>query len=157
MPSAGELTEAIQKLNEIPWNQATEITPEAAALVQEHIARMRKVMEFAQANKGLTPTEAYAEAQSAGYDAPGYDTFMDMLFDDVEFHGARFREHLILAIASYFFWTEDRDLGHLANPWEPMLELYRKGYTSSFDEDTNAQSMNVVLSYQGGLESYKLI
>lgn len=157
MPDAEQMAEAVRSLNEIAWNQAPEITPAAEALVREHVARMREVMEFLKAEKGLPPTEAYAEAQSAGYDAPGYDAFMDMLFDEVKFRGANFREHLILALASYFFWGEDRDVGHLNNPWEPMLELYRQGYTSSFEEDEAEQRMDVVLSYRDGIKSYRLI
>lgn len=157
MLDAGQMAEAVLSLNEIEWNQAPEITPAAETLVREHVARMRKVMEFLKAKKDLPPTDAYAEAQSAGYDAPGYDTFMDLLFDEVTFRGANYREHLILAVASYHFWADDHDLGHLSNPWEPMMELYRQGYTSSFEEDVAEQRMDVVLSYRDDIKLYRLI
>jgi hypothetical protein len=156
MASAAQLGEFIQALNQMPWGEAAEITPEAEALMQEHVRRMRKVIEHAGAAKGLPPTEAYGEAQSAGYDAPGYESFMHMLFNNVDFRGARYRRHLILGVASYYFWKDDRDYGCLENPWEPMFELYQKGYTSSFEEGSDEQTVDAILSYADEIKSYKL-
>lgn len=156
MPSESQMREITRALNQVPWEEATELTPEAEALMEEHVRRMRRVVEHAQAAKGLPPPEAYAEAQSAGYNAPDYDAFMHLLFNEVHFRGARYRRHLILGVASYFFWKDDRDYGRLANPWEPMFELYQRGYASTFDEDPDAQTVDVMLAYADEVKSYRL-
>jgi hypothetical protein len=149
--------EIIQKLNGIPWRKAITITNEAEALVQEHIRRMRAVIDHLGKTEGFHPSDAYAKAQSAGYDAPEYPAFMDRLFRDVHFRGAGTREPLILTIAGHYFWSADRDLGQLENPWTPLMQLYEMGYTSSFDEDESLQSINILIGYQGGIQTYKLV
>jgi hypothetical protein len=156
MPSESQMKEFVRALNQIPWEEAAELTPEAEALMEEHVRRMRQVVEHARAAKDLPPPEAYARAQSAGYDAPDYDAFMHMLFNEVDFRGARYRWHLILGVAAYYFWKDDRDYGRLENPWEPMFELYKRGYASTFDEDLDAQTVDVMLSYADEVKSYRL-
>lgn len=151
------LTEIVQQLNQIPWRSPISITPEAEALIQEHIAKMCSVINYLGSTRGLTANEAYAEAQSAGYAEPEYKTFMHTLFHDVQFRGAGVREHLILAIASYYFWEKDPELGTLENPWTPLIQLYKMGYTSSFDEDEQGQTLNLLIGYKDVVKSYKLI
>jgi hypothetical protein len=157
MKTREEMIEFVKSLNQIPWRQADTITPEAEMLVDEHIKKMQKVMGHLNVMESLKPTEAYAEAQSAGFDAPEYKTFMDLLFQMVEFRGAGVREHLILATASYYFWDTDTKIGHLENPWSPLMRLYKMGYTSSFEEDEQKQTIDVIIGYRGGLKSYKLV
>jgi hypothetical protein len=151
------MNEFVQSLNQISWNAAAAITPEAEFLIQEHLAKMQKVIKYLANTKGLKPIEAYAEAQSAGYDAAGYDTFMKMLFHEVKFSSAGPREPLILTICGYYFWDADHDLGHLENPWAPLMRLYEMGYTSSFDEDERSQTLDVIIDYHNGFKLYKLI
>jgi hypothetical protein len=150
------LTEIVQQLNHIPWRLPTSITPQAEVLIQEHIAKMRSVINYLVSTRGLAVDEAYAEAQSAGYTEPEHKTFMNTLFHDVQFRGAGVREHLILAITSYYFWEKDSELGKLENPWEPLMQLYKIGYTSSFEEE-QGQTLNLLIGYQDVVKSYKLI
>jgi hypothetical protein len=148
--------EVINKFQHISWRSAAEITPEAEALIRDHIAKMRAVLEHLRAVRQLRSSEAYAEAQSAGYNAEGYDAFMDALFQEVEFRGAGVREPLILTAASYCFWSQDPELGSLENPWTPLMKLYEAGYTSSFEENEEKQTLTLKIGYQGGLKTYPL-
>lgn len=148
--------EVLNKFKRISWRSASEITPDAEALIRDHVAKMRAVLRHLRETRQLSSLDAYAEAQSAGYQTPGYRTFMDALFQDVEFQGAGVREHLILAAASYCFWSEDPELGKLENPWAPLLKLYEAGYTSSFEENPREQTLTLLIGYRGGIKAYPL-
>ena len=147
----------IKYLNEMNWRSAQEITDEAERLIRQHIQKMRNVIEYLAASQGLDPAEAYARTQSAGSDDTDYGKFMEMLFNEVSFRGAGVRENLIQDIASYYFWEADDELKGLENPWHPLIKLFELGYTSSFDENENGQSITVTIGYRHGKESYKLI
>jgi hypothetical protein len=148
--------EVLEKFRHIKWRSAAEISPEAEALIRDHIGKMRAVIEHLSETRQLSPTEAYAEAQSAGYSAPGYDSFMDALFREVDFRGAGTREHLILAAASYCFWSKDPELGKLENPWTPLVKLYEGGYTSSFEENQQEQTLTLLIGCRGAIKAYPL-
>ena len=146
----------LEKFQHIRWRSALDITAEAEALISEHITKMRAVLKHRSEDRRLGPIEAYAEAQSAGYSAPGYKEFMNALFQEVDFRGAGVREHLILAAASYCFWSQDPELGKLENPWSPLMKLYESGYTSSFEENPKEQTLTLLIGYQGGIRAYAL-
>ena len=145
----------ITKLNRFPWGKAENITSEADRLAQSHAQRMQAVVASAKA-RNMSPNEAYAEAQSAGFNAVGYDEFMDRLFQDVNLVGVPFREHVILAIASYYFWEDDPQLGRLDNPWVSVMQLYSLGYLSTFEEDEVDRTLDAVFISQRGMKSYKI-
>jgi hypothetical protein len=151
-----QIKSAETRYNAIPWNSAKEITPEAEALVQEHISKMREVIEHL-VKEGRPALDVYADAQSAGYDAEGYDDFLEMLFKRVNYRPAPAKEPLILTIVSHTFWKEDPDMGHLEDPWAPLVKLYEMGYTSSFDQDDEHEKLNVLIGYAGGERSYPLL
>jgi hypothetical protein len=150
------LDQIAEKLNAIPWRTAAAINPEAEKLIQDHIAKMQLVLNHLAATDGLTTEAAYAKAQTAGSDDPGYDAFMHMLFRRVTFRNAVVREPLILTIASSYFWDKDRELNQLPNPWLPLLKLYELGYTSSFEENESTHSINLLIGFGSGIKSYRL-
>jgi hypothetical protein len=145
-----------QHLNALPWNSAEAITPDAQPLIQEHLRKIRVVIAHLVRNQGRTPVDAYADAQSAGYQADGYEAFLQMLFKRVTYRSAPAKEPLILTIASHFFWKEDPDLGHLEDPWAPLFKLYAMGYTSTFDQDDERQTLTLIVGYRGGEAVYPL-
>lgn len=152
-----DMAKIINELNNIKWRTAITITPDAETLIQEHIMKMRIVIDYLGESKGLSPSDAYAEAQSAGYDTPGFGTFMEMLFKDVRFSGAGVREHLITVISSCYFWKYDNELSQLENPWVPLMKLYEMGYTSSFDENDQGTIITLLIGYKGAIKKYTLI
>jgi hypothetical protein len=149
--------EVLETFKRIRWRSAREVTPEAETLIRDHITKMRLALKHLGETRQLSPTEAYAEAQSAGSQAAGYKAFMDRLFHDVEFQGAGVREPLILSAASYCFWSEDPELGKLENPWAPLLKLYEAGYTSSFEEDEQQKTLTLLIGHKGGVKPYPLV
>lgn len=148
--------EILQKFQNISWRSASEVTPEAESLIHDHITKMRTVLRHLSEVRQLGPSEAYAEAQSAGYQAPSYKEFMGDLFQRVDFRGAGIREPLILTAASYCFWSKDPELGKLQNPWTPLIKLYELGYTSSFEENEEKQTLTLVIGYRGEIKTYAL-
>lgn len=144
-------------LTAIPWASATTMSPEADELAHQHIAHMRRVLEERARITGGTLLKAYADAQSAGYQAEEYEDFLRMLFRDVDFRSAPAKEPLILTIASFYFWDQDPDLGHFENPWAPLMKLYEQGYTSTFNEDEDANTLDIVIEYQEGNSIYSLV
>jgi hypothetical protein len=145
------------KLNRIEWRKPAAITPEAEQLIQEHIRKMGTVINSLGETARLSPSQAYAAAQSAGHDAPGYDALLDTLFKEVTFRNAGVREALILSIAGAYTWDEDERLRHLENPWLPLLSLYEMGYTSSFEEGGDGQTIDLLIGYQGEVKSYRIV
>jgi hypothetical protein len=82
---------------------------------------------------------------------------MTMLFKRIDFRSAPAKEPLILTISSYYFWEKDHDMGHLDNPWAPLMKLYELGYTSTFDEDDLAGTLDVIIEYKEGTKVYPLV
>ncbi len=148
--------EVIEKFQRIRWRSAVEITDEAEALIKDHLSKMSVVLKFIETTRQVSPADAYAEAQSAGYNSEGYKAFMHELFTQVEFQGAGVREHIILAAAACCFWPDDPELYKLENPWIPLLKLYEAGYTSSFDENEKGKILTLLIGYQGNIKSYPL-
>ena len=146
----------VADLNRIEWRTAPAVTPKAEELITEHIRRLRAVMRHLHDRRALKPAEAYDEALAAGNEAPGYEEVMDLLFNAVSFRGAGVREHLILVLASQYSWERDEEMGALENPWTPLLELYRLGYTSSFEEDEKEQTVDLLVGHQGGIDRYSI-
>jgi hypothetical protein len=146
------MKEIEERLNAIPWASATKMTPEAEALVEEHVVRIRRVIEHLVATKGRAPLDAYADAQSAGYMAQEYEPLLEMLFQRVNYGSAPAKEPLTLTIASHYFWDRDPDMGHLPDPWAPLLKLYEMGYTSTFDQDDEAETLSTVINLAGKRE-----
>ena len=138
------------RLGEIRWCSASAITSEAESLIASHVARTRRVINHLQRTQGRPPLDAYADAQSAGYQADEYEAFLHMSFTRVNYRPARAKEPLALTIASYYFWQDDPDMGHLPNPWEPLMRLYEAGYTTTFEQDDAEGRLELVVEYDRG-------
>lgn len=151
------MAEIERRLNALPWGSAKAVTPHAEELVEEHLQRMRAVLDHLGRAKQMSPIDAYAETQSAGNAATGYDELFDVLYDRVDYRGASSKTPIVLSLASHFSWKDDPDLGHLVDPWEPILRLFELGYTTTFDQDDDAEALEVVLVYAGGTKRYPLV
>ncbi|MDJ0694548.1 hypothetical protein [Mastigocoleus sp. MO_188.B34] len=151
------MNEVEKYLCEIPWASARQMTLEADALAQQHIALMRNVLEYRSRMSGCSLLEAYSDAQSAGNEAKGHLNFLRMLFKRINFRGVPAKEPLILTISSYYFWERDPEMGHLKNPWAPLMRLYELGYTSTFDEDEETSRLDVIIEYEEGSKVYPLV
>jgi hypothetical protein len=148
----------VERLNRIEWRKPRTISPEAEALIQEHLRRIRQVIGFLIDTRGLTPSDAYAVAQAGGHDSGRYNTILDRLFEKVTFRGVGgVREALILTLASGWSWELDAELGRLENPWEPLVKLYELGYTSSFEEGADRNTMDLVVGLGEGEKLYSIV
>jgi hypothetical protein len=155
MEAASTLAE---RLNRIEWLKPDVVSPEAEALVQAHLRRVRNAIGYLRATRGSKPCEAYAIAQAGGHASASYDSLLHTLFNDVQFRGVGpVRESLILTIASALSWRLDSDLGKLENPWEPLVQLYELGYTSSFEEGPEGETIDLVIGLKGGAKTYSIV
>jgi hypothetical protein len=78
------------------------------------------------------------------------------LFQTVKLPNAGVRETILDPAASYLLWRETPRLADFPNPWEPLLELYRLGYTSDFDISSDFSSVDLILGFRGGQERFRL-
>jgi hypothetical protein len=147
-----------ERLNRIEWRKPSAISPDADVLIQEHLRRIRHVINSLVTARGLNPCEAYAAAQSGGHASERYEMLLETLFKDVEFRGVGgMREALILTIASMWSWELDAELGKFENPWEPLAKLYELGYTSTFEEGPEGKTIDLIIGLKDGEKTYKII
>lgn len=155
MKLASDLT---NRLNRIEWRNPKVVSSEAEALIQEHLRRIRSVLNFLISSRGLTPGEAYAVTQSGGHSSAPYEELLRTLFEDVAFQGVGgMRESLILTIASAYSWEQDADLRKFENPWEPLVRLYELGYTSTFEEGPEGTSIDLIVGLKEGEQTYTIL
>ncbi len=146
-----------ERLNRVEWLKPRAVSPEAEALIHEHLRRIRSVIHFLVATRRITPGDAYSIAQSGGHASPRYDELLKTLFKDVNFLGVGgVRESLILTIASSYSWELDADLGKFENPWEPLVKLYELGHTSTFEEGPEGKTIDLVIGLNDGEKPYKI-
>jgi hypothetical protein len=149
--------ELVGWLNAIEWGRPNSITPEAQALIDDHLTKIRIVLRDLMARKGVDPVIAHEIAQDAGNATPFGHSIMDDLFTKVVFKGAGVREALIWSIAAAYCWDLDPNLRGFANPWEPLIELYGLGYTTSTEDDPDWSGLNLRVGYEGGIKSYRIL
>jgi hypothetical protein len=157
MGTPDRMSEFVESVSHIRWRTPEAVSPEAEGLIGEHIARMQEVVRVLQAKEGLTATAAYDRALSGGYQAPEYDELTRLLYERVDFRGAGVREHLVFVLASAYCWEQDPSLGAQANPWTPLVQLYRLGYTTSFEDDEEAQTVELLVGYRDGIARYRIV
>ena len=78
-------------LNAIQWLKPASITQAARCIVNDHLGKMRVVIEELMANRGISAGEALYFAQTAGHDSPGASAILDDLFSKVKFRGSNAR------------------------------------------------------------------
>lgn len=155
--SIEELARWVEGIDTIVWRTKSAVTPAARGRIARHIERTRAAVAFLVASQSMTPIQAYDRTLSGGFRSPGYDQLVDLLFERATFRNAGVREHLILVLAAHYFWESDDELGHLANPWEPLFALYKEGYPTSVEIDDVAQTIDLAVGYNGGIEKLRLI
>jgi hypothetical protein len=106
----------IEWLNSIEWLRAERITPEADAIIADHLTKIRNVVRDMMTKKGVNAVDAHRIAQTAGHNTPEGEALLDDLFSNVGFHGAGVRESLVATIAAGYCWDFDRELRHFPNP-----------------------------------------
>lgn len=144
-------------LNSIDWLSPTQISPDAKVLIDEHVAKIRRVIKEVMARKAVGVVEAHGIAQTAGAGTPEVESLLDDLFSKVVFRGAGVRESLIATIAAAYGWDYDAELCHLPNPWAPLVELYGMGYTTSGDDDPDGNGLTLLVGYGTECSSYRIV
>jgi hypothetical protein len=147
----------VEWLNSIEWLSVEEISPEAEALIADHLTKIRAVIKDVMATQSVSVVDAHRFAQTAGHNSPEGNLLLDDLFKKVVFRGAGVRLALIGTIAAGYCWRYDADLRHLPNPWLPLIDLYGMGYTTSGDDDPNGDGLSLLVGYKGGIRAYRII
>jgi hypothetical protein len=147
----------IDWLNSIEWLRPQGITPEAQALIDDHLVKARKVTKEIMKIKRLNAVEAYGFAQTAPHDTPEGDSLLQELFTKVVFRGAGVRESLITNITAAYCWNYVPKLCPMPNPWAPIIELYGMGYTTSGDDDPDGNGLTLLVGFKNGFNSYRII
>ncbi len=151
-------SELADRLNRIEWRRRQSVSPDAESLIQEHLRKIRCVIDVLISTRGLSPSDAYAVAQAGGHASANYEALLKTLFNDVGFSGVgSAREALILTIASARSWELDPELGKLENPWEPLVRLYELGYTSSFEEGPDGTTVDLIIGLKDGEKTYRIV
>ncbi len=144
-------------LNSIEWLRPDQISPEAEALITDHLRKIRAVIKEVMAKKRVNAVEADGFAQSAGHNTPEGKALLHDLFSMVVFRGAGVRTSLIATIVAGYCWDLDPELRDLPNPWLPLIELYGMGYTTSGDDDPDGNGLTLLVGYKNGVGSYRVV
>jgi len=144
-------------LNHIKWKKLAEVTPDAEELVNEHLRRMKAVLDYLTRKTGKTPSEAHSASLTEGDDPERAKTVMNKLAKEVDFTKAGIRESLLLIICACYCWETDRGLSRFANPWEPILGLIGMGYPIGFDEPPDGMHVEIVVLCKHRDEKYTVI
>jgi hypothetical protein len=147
----------IEWLNSIQWLKPERVTPQAEALIQDYLVKIRKVINEVMVSAGVGAVEAHGIAQTAGHDTPEGESLLDELFSKVSFRGAGVRESLIANIAAAYCWDFDAKLRRLPNPWPSLIDLYGMGYTSSGDDDPDGKGLTLLVGYKDAFASYRIV
>jgi hypothetical protein len=153
---AAPIDTLVQELNAIKWRNKKSITPGARSLIQVFIGKLRNVLADTLSASKTSPGEAFLLAYSAAPPPPRRDEVVDRLFQAVKLPGAGVRETILNPVASYLLWQETQRFADFPNPWEPLLELYRMGYTSDFDISPDFASVDLVVGFRGGEQRFRL-
>lgn len=150
-------TDLIDRLNTIEWRKPTELSSTAEALIGDFLAKARTVIKALVAAQGVSPGEAFDIIRTAGPDSATHKLLIDSLFNKVGFRGAGVRETLIFPIVSFFSWDEDAQLSQYSNPWSPLWDLYKMGYTSDFDVSPDWREVNLIVGYDNDEKPYRIV
>lgn len=146
----------VEELNRIPWYSAKNTTTKTDKLMDEHLDLMKLALESRMDLTNGSVVSSYADAQSAGSSHIKYDEYFSALFTGVKYGQVPAKMPLVLTLCSYYFWQFDSELSKNANPWRPLFELYKMGFTSTFNEDDLADKLEIVLEFVDGEQVYPL-
>jgi hypothetical protein len=151
MDTTGKL---VERINRIRWRERPEVTPEARALIDCHIVRIRPILKIIMDTKGLSPSEAHGYVQTPAHDSPEYDRVLDALFNEAKFVNAVVREPIIMTVAASEVWSLDPELSAFPNPWLPLVDLFDLGYPTSFVDSTDHQSVQLRVGLRKGTQDF---
>jgi hypothetical protein len=146
----------VQRLNRVRWGKKT-ITPEAEALIQEFLHKVRPAIQHVCSTRGVSPAEAHGITITAGYGSPEYKYAIELLFKRGQFVGACARGSMILTIAAAYCWDLDPELSAFPNPWLPVLKLYEAGYSTSGEDDPKGEWVQLWVGHRDGIAKYQIV
>ncbi len=117
---------------------------------------MRQVIDHIMRVQHCNLADADYMAVTAGHNTPEGEALLDDLFGKVSF-SAGVRESLIATITAAYCWSLDADLNQLPNPWEPLVELYGTGYTTSYDDDADDNGTVLLVGFNGGIARHRIV
>ena len=129
MNSKPDLDEFVARVKRIDWMSAPALVPEAEALLREYARRVGEIAKHFAATRDFTLLDTDTHIVGVGMQTPESDRLIDVLFDALA--GIKVKEHLVFNLHAYYFWDTDPELAAFANPFEPLFELYKQGYTTA--------------------------
>ena len=150
----GTVDDLIRRVNRISWRENAEITPEAAALINLHVERIRPVVRYIVGKTGKPVAEAHGIALVPAYSSPEYGAIFDALSEEGDFANAVAWEPVILTIAASEAWHLDPDLSRFPNPWQPLAELCQMGYPTSYVDAPDHSSVHLRVGLRDGTQDF---
>jgi len=144
----------VQQINRIRWREEAEVTPEAMALIDCHIHRIRPIVAHIVRTTGKPVAEAHGIVLAPASDTPEYRTIFDALWDEGDFTNAAAREPVILTIAADQAWHLDPQLSHFPNPWRPLVDLCELGYPVSYLDAPDHSSVHLTVGLRDGTQDF---
>jgi len=152
------MDELIARLEAAPWRATTGLTPEAKALIDEHLSTLRAILPEIMKRRGDGLVDAYSFAVFAGNKAKG-DALMDKLFG-ATFRNAGVREPIMWAVLAAYNWKSNELVGDLPNPWGPVVKLLELGYPISSDDivdEDGTEHVDLCVGHKGGIETFHIL
>jgi len=140
----------VQRLKHIQWRERAELTPEARALIQQHIELVRPVVRYIMGARGKPVSEAHGIALTPAHDSPEYSTLHDALSEEMDFTDAVVSWPLVMTVVASEVWHLDPQLSRFPNPWTPLVRLYEMGYPASYLDAPDMSSVQLTVFLRDG-------
>jgi len=153
MSSKPPLDDYVAQVKQIDWMSAPSPTPEAEALLREYARRVGIIARHFRATRGWTLVDADTHMVGVGMKTPESDRLIAALFRAIS--GVRVKEHLVFNLHANYFWDTDPELARFQNPFTPLVDLYRRGYTTAGGvADDGSARLEMTLGSQQGVKEY---
>ncbi len=123
----------------VQWRSAPSLTLEAESLLAEHVRRLGVVLRARLVGSFM---ETDVEVAAVGTLTPESEALFDGLF---RVGAGPVREHTILNLHAWFFWSTDEELARFENPYQPLWQLYQLGFTTAGGIDEVGSGMEMTL------------
>jgi len=146
----------LDKIRSIIWRKQPEVSLEARELIRRHRDLIRPVVESIVLETGRSVSEAHGIALCPAHDTPEYAELMESLSEEIDFTDALVSWPIVMTIAASEVWHLDLEFAGLANPWEPLVELFQLGYPAAYLDSPEMSSVHLEIYLRDGVETFPI-
>ena len=152
MKTEQDVERFVQRVARIQWMSAPSLTDEAETLLFAYAEDMRALTRHFAATRGFDAFATDLHICGVGTDTPQSGLLIRELFAlPIR---VPVREHLIFNLHACFFWDTDEDLRAFGNAYEPLMQLYELGYTTSGGPRELENVLDMTLGWSTGMRDY---